>query len=248
MEFIHKISKGSRFNQIYIPQALKSEFEVGDIVQVKLIKKKQHHHLSKNLKLNTIKESLSKQILASLSYLNIKQIFIVGSFLIKKDYNDIDILIVSDKNIEEKVNHILAEKFEMNFHIITMSSQVFKRLIKICPLTRSMLYSFVSNHSFSLPSQELDKNHINFLLMMPQDILKLDVKSRAYYDSLRRLIVIEKFLNNQENQAKIESESESLLGNFLFSQLKDNEQLNQTELEKVKKIIRSKLNSIEKQL
>ena len=39
-EFIHKISKGSRFNQIYIPKEA-SNFEVGDIVKVILLGKKQ---------------------------------------------------------------------------------------------------------------------------------------------------------------------------------------------------------------
>ena len=37
--FRKKVSKGSRFNQIYIPKYLEDEIEVGDEVEVKLIKK-----------------------------------------------------------------------------------------------------------------------------------------------------------------------------------------------------------------
>ena len=100
MEFEHKVSKGSRFNQIYIPKEMESIFEVGDIVKVKLLKKKTEIYYSKNLlKLEEFKEKLIKEIFSHLStFPNIRQIFIVGSFLIEKvDYNDIDLIIITDK-------------------------------------------------------------------------------------------------------------------------------------------------------
>src|SRR3989338_9269341 len=49
-QFEHKISQGSRFNQIYIPKEMEEIFEVGDIVQVRLLKKKEQLHYSKTLK------------------------------------------------------------------------------------------------------------------------------------------------------------------------------------------------------
>ena len=46
--FIHKISKGSRFNQIYVPLENK-EFEPGDLVEVRLLRKKINIHYPGNL-------------------------------------------------------------------------------------------------------------------------------------------------------------------------------------------------------
>jgi len=32
IKFTHKVSKGTRFNQIYIPLGMKGKFDVGDVV------------------------------------------------------------------------------------------------------------------------------------------------------------------------------------------------------------------------
>ena len=79
-KFIHKISKGSRFNQIYIPKEMNSVFGIGDVVEIKLLSKKESFYYSKNLKkLTNYKENLVKEIFSSLaSFSDIRQVFIVG--------------------------------------------------------------------------------------------------------------------------------------------------------------------------
>lgn len=253
IKFIHKVSKGSRFNQIYIPKEMEIHFESGDLVEVTLLEKKSTLYYSKNLKkLGEFKEDLIKKVFSILSKSkDIKQIFFVGSFLTKKiDYNDIDIIIISNKSLEKEVYNILTDKFNLKFHILEISEEKFEYLQKSCPLTRSMLYFYISNKSFNLSTNMLvDKNHIKFLLMMPQDIISLDIPldSRVYYDSLRRLISIERFLDSKDqNPISIEEDLINILGNSIYSVLKSSSKLNENLLKKTKEIIKNKLYKIEK--
>ena len=247
-KFMHKVSKGSRFNQIYIPREMEKTFEVGDIVKVELIKKKTEIFVE-NVKLSDFKEKLIREIFSFLSEFNIKQIFFIGSFLSQKiDYRDIDILMISDEKIEAEIYEKLSDKFNLKFHLITIPESRFKILSEICPLTRSMLYFYASNKGYNLPKQRIDKNHIKFLLMMPEDLLKIKANSRVFYDSIRRLITIEMFLNNKElSSEKINSELKSLLGK-LFEYSKENNEANKEIIKKFRKIIKLKLNLIKKKL
>ncbi len=63
LKFIHRVSKGTRFNQIYIPLQMHNHFEAGDLVEVTLLEKKDSLYYSKHLnKLNEFKENLIKKI------------------------------------------------------------------------------------------------------------------------------------------------------------------------------------------
>lgn len=253
-QFIHKVSKGSRFNQIYIPKGEKN-FQVGDIVQVRLLKKHTKLYLSNNIKLTEFKEKLILDIFSFLNqFKEISQIFMFGSFLTQRtDYHDIDILLMTHKeikNIEEKVYNSLTNEFNLKFHIISIPEKLFNDLIHICPLVRSMVYSFVSNKEFLLPSKTiLNKNHIKFLLMMPEDLLDIRTNSKVYYDNIRRLITIEMFLEKKEpDPLKISNEMEKILGKNILKLAKDNEIISQNILEKLKDVMRNKLNKINNQL
>ena len=244
IKFVHKVSKGSRFNQIYIPLEMERAFSVGDLVEVKLLEKKSLHN-SKGIKLNEFKEGLVKSIFSFLlGFRNIKRAFVVGSFLTRNDYNDIDVVIVAEKDSD--FENKLTEKFDMKFHVVCIPEERFLRLLAICPLTRSMLYNYVSNKGENLiKDREIDLNHLNFLLMMPQDLLEIKISGRAYYDSVRRLIAIEKFLGGrEENPDKINREAEKLLGGDLFSRLRNNDYIVGIELERVRNVIKNKLNAV----
>lgn len=256
VKFVHRVSKGSKFNQIYIPQEKVDEFQPGDLVEVRLLKKNIRIYYSKNLsRLSEFKEKLIHEIFNFLAeYTIIKQVFIFGSFLTKKiDYKDIDILILTD-SVDEKhdmdanIYDNLIQEFNIKFHVISYNQQRLNNLLKICPLTRSMLYYHVSNKKFEVPKKtSIDEKHIRFLLMMPEDLLETDLDySEEYYNALRKLCVIESFLTGKEVPPdKIDSILEKLISKRKLELLKRNEFLDKAVLKEVKDIIKDKLNGID---
>lgn len=253
MRFVHKISKGSRFNQIYIPKEMINYFEAGDLVEVKLLKKRVELFYLKSLgKLTNFKEKLIREIFNFLlDYSEIKQIFIFGSFLTKNfEYNDIDILILVekiDKRFEKKIYEELIEELNLKFHVLVMQEDKIQELLKICPLTRSMLFYFISNKKFELPKKtRIDEKHIKFLLMIADDILKVDLEEGIeYYNVLRKLAVIEGFLEKKEIPPdKIDFELEKTLEKRKLELLKRNTMMDKYFLNDIKKIIKVKLDSI----
>lgn len=232
---------------------MQEHFNVGDCVEVTLLERKSSLYYSDNLnKLNEFKENLIKNIFSTLrKYKDIEQIFIVGSFLTQKqDFNDIDIILISDKNIEKEVDRSLTDKFELKFHIITLPKIKLEELTKYSPLERSLLYFFVSNKDFKLiKDTEVNIDHIKFLLMMPEDLLKITLSSRAYYDSLRRLIAIERFLENKSlNPNEINKELKNLIGENVYADSRQDKNIEKETMDKFKSIISSKLKNVYKEL
>ncbi len=249
IKFMHKVSKGSRFNQIYIPKEMEHHFQSGDLVEVTLIEKKSSIYYSSDLiKISEFKENLIKNIFLELKkYPEISQIFVIGSFLTQKqDFNDIDVMLISEKNLEIEVYKLLVEKFELKFHIISIPKDKFKDLQKFCPLTRSMFYYFVSSKEFRLSKEtEINKDHIRFLLMMPEDILKIKVKPQTFYNSIRRLFTIERFLENLSlNPLEINKEMKNMFGENILLNLRQNEDIGDEIIKKLRNIIKLKLNKI----
>ncbi len=253
MKFKHRVSKGSRFNQIYIPKKMEGYFEVGDLVEVSLLKKKIKLYCSENIKeLSEFKEDIIKKAFSILNdFSEIKQIFVFGSFLTQKiDYNDIDILIITNKkDIEGIVRDKLIEKISLRFHVIAISEDNFSRLREICPLVNSMLYYYASNKNLDPIRRKIDKNHIKFLMMLPEDLLKVKASSRAFYDSIRRLITIEMFLKNEDlDPLKTDKLLELRLGKFIFLALRNNEPIEDNEISKLREIIKKKLKDINQRI
>ena len=249
IKFMHKVSKGSRFNQIYVPKEMELNFQSGDLVEVTLIEKKSSIYYSSGLtKFNEFNENLIKNIFLELKiFKEISHVFIIGSFLTQKqDYNDIDIILISEKNFEKEVYKLLVDKFELKFHIISIPENNFESLQKYCPMTRTMLYYFVSNRKFNLPKDiELNKSHIKFLLMMPEDLLTIKLKPKIFYDSIRRLLTIERFLENLPlNPLDINKEIKNILGEKITLDIRNNEDINDRIIVKLRNIIKSKLDKI----
>ncbi len=252
VKFIHKVSRGSKFNQIYIPYKNGKEFEPGDLVEIRLLKKNVKVYYSKNLaKLTGFKEKLIEDIFNFLmKYKEIKQIFIFGSFLTKKiDYKDIDILILTSgkKGFDKIVYDDLINTFNLKFHLISFNEQRLKELLKMCPLTKSMFYYYVSNKEFKIPKEtKINEGHIRFLLMMPEDLLEVNLDyGIEYYGALRKLYVIENFLIGKEIPPdKIDVQLKNFIGKRKLDLLKRNDILEEGILKEVKNIIRNKLEKI----
>jgi len=251
IKFRKNVSKGSRFNQIYVPKDMENSIEVGDEVEVRLVRKCVRLHYSKGLKkLSEFKENLIKEIFYFLNEVaNFDLVFVVGSFLTEKiSYNDIDIVLITQKkeNIEESIYNKLIEKFNLRFHIISIEEKKFYHLLKICPLTKAMFSKFICNKIITIEDERLiDKNHLKFLLMMPEDLLVIKLNSRTFFDNLRRLITIERFLKNESlDIVLINEELKKLISNSLYSKIKYNEEIENNSIDFLKRIIKAKLEKI----
>ncbi len=252
VKFQKTVSKGSRFNQIYVPKDMEGLIEAGDRVEVRLVKKHAQLHYSAGLeRLSEFKEKLTVDVFSFLSGIDgFERVFMVGSFLTEKvSYNDIDVvLIVSGKSegFEESVYNRLTDKFNLKFHVIAIEKERFEHLLKICPLTKSMFSGFVCNKPIKLPDERLvDRKHIMFLLMMPQDLLRVRLGSRVFFDNLRRLVTIERFLRNEGmNSASINREVKKLVKGNLYGKLRANEGIEENSVAFLRNLIRAKLASI----
>src|SRR3989344_4421549 len=248
--FMHQVSKGTRFNQIYIPREHRGEFEVGDVVQVKLINKKNRLHYSPKLhKLSEFKEKIIQDIFSEASkFKDIEQVFIFGSFLTKKvDYNDIDIILISDKEkIEDKFYNTLTDKLNMKFHIVSFKGEGLEKQLRISTLLRSMFYYFISNKPFSVSKdKEIDVNHIKYLIWFPEDLLKVELDSENFYESLRRLICAEYFLKDKDIAPdKIDEVIKDDIEDYLWERIKDNRKITADSIKKIRELMRKKLKVI----
>lgn len=227
--------------------------EVGDEVEVRLVKKHVGLYYSKGLKkLSRFKENLIKGIFSHLNEdFDINYIFIVGSFLTEKiGYNDIDVILITknkSNNFEETVYNKLIDEFNLKFHILAIEEKRFWHLLKICPLTRAMFNQFICSKPIKIPDEKFfDKKHIKFLLMMPYDLLEIKLNSRSFFDSIRRLVTIEKFLKNKDlNINDVNKELQNLIKDRLYNQIKSNGEIEENSIKLLRKIIKSRLNAIE---
>jgi hypothetical protein len=256
ISFKKKVSKGSCYNQIYIPKSFEDKIQVGDLVEVKLIKKQiELHKHGKNLILSDFKLRLIKNVFSELKkYKKINLVFFVGSFLTQiYGYNDIDLVIIlkkqkNNKDSKTKIHRNLVQEFNQNFHILILTEKNLIKNYQKCPVTRTMFANFISNKKIIFEKQKkIDINHIKFLLMMPEDLLKIRVNSKVYLDNLKRLVAIERFLKNKElNITAIEKNITNLIEKKLLDLLKNNEQITTLELNRIRKIMKSKIKNISK--
>lgn len=245
IKFRHKVSKGSKFNQIYIPREAEADFEVGDLVEVKLIEKKKGLYYSKNLpKLNKFKELLVREVFSFLdSFVGVEQVFVVGSFLTSNDWDDFDLIVVGSGLKDEEITKQLKEKFGFKFHVIVVDMKRLNFLSKMCPLTKSMFYYYVSDKEHNISKERIiDVNHIEYLLMMPEDLLDINVNGKVFYDIIKRLISIERFLNGKNiDPIEINKDVVRLLGERNANYLGEQGIVDGLLLKELRSIIKDKL-------
>ena len=250
VRFRARVSRGSRFSQIYVPKTV--EVGAGDLVEVRLVEKKvflfsQH---VKNFPL--FKQKVAEGIVRIGLGCDALGIFIVGSFLTDlTGYRDIDVLVlvpdgVNREDFSERVHTAIVQEFPLKFHILALWKSEFERLRYSCPLTASMLYRCVSSMDISkTDSRVIDKNRISFLLMLPEDSLTVTVDGRTLYDCFRRVVTIERFLKRKSvDVLEVVGEVEIILGLKNFGYLKRNEPISESLRTLVRSLLRKRIESV----
>lgn len=251
IKFEKSVSKGSRFNQIYVPSSLNNIIEVGDLVEVRLLEKRRFHYSKNQPLINRFKEEMIREIFNFLNKrIKCSGIFIVGSFLTKiYGFNDIDLVILdSEYNNLKKLENELMNEFNQKFHVLIYKKDELEKVLSYDPMMVSMFSIYVADRVIKLEyGYKIDKKHILFLLMMPKDLLKIKLEPRIFYDSIRRLITIEHFLNKKTLLInEIDKEAENLLGKELYEITRANRCISDKEIKSIRKIIKGKIIGIEK--
>ena len=96
--------------------------------------------------------------------------------------------------------------------------------------------------------KKINEIHLKNLLMMPEDLLRVRFPlGKVYYDSLRKMVTIEHFLNNDEIAPdKIDSELIEIINVEKLKILKENYDVETYLLKEVRSIIKKKLDLIHK--
>lgn len=225
---IKKISKGTRFNQIYL-QKNEIGFEPGKNVVISAFDDLLERNISifeYNIKLNSIKREIIKTIFKliddSCSY---KNIIITGSFLEAGfNFEDIDIIIINPQKLDkDKLNGSITHAIGVKPHLILIDSQSFNKGIKRDPLFRLMVDRYVSvKRAIFNQSREINYKLLDAYLLKNKNLIDgfdlFNIKQRKKL--LRDFISIKLFVENKEVTINnIEKEEVKIFGKDIIEKL-----------------------------
>ena len=228
-------------DQIYIPKERMPGFELGAAVLIKPVLEKAmpKPYYYKISGLEPIKNEVIAEILNYFEQL--ENVIITGSFLeMGFDFNDIDVLLITDKKMETgNINNHFERKFGIRVHIIFISFKSLLKGLSTDPLFQMMLSKFVSKERVIFRI----KNKINYKLL---DLHLLESKSlmdnfdflpgKEKYKSIRNLIAIKLFIDNKKiSMGTLNGEMDSYFGKGTIKNIKEN-LLDDKLLDKYKKL------------
>lgn len=221
--------------------------ETGDLVAVTLKEKASHiFYFPSHLKLPEFKEKIVQETFKFLSNHGYRHCFVVGSFLSRGvDYQDIDVVLIGQE--QTTIGKELEEYMGLKFHLLFFGEKKLTELLGICPLTRLMFSRYLSSAETELNKKRRKINipHLEYLLMMPEDLLEISPNSKIFYDNTRRLVAIERFLKGEEeNIEKLNKEVALLLGERLAFRLKENQEINKENLHFIRRVFLEKIKKI----
>lgn len=164
---VKKISKGSRFNQIYLKKNEGIGFEPYQEVLITPLQdviRSEPTVFQYNIKLDTIKKEIVKSIFKIIiDNITSGNILITGSFLNKGfNFNDIDILIIDGKKVNKGIlKRKIIESIGIRPHIIEISMKNLIIGINRDPLFLLMVDRYVSNQRLIFKK----KRDINYRLL-----------------------------------------------------------------------------------
>ena len=156
-EIISRISKGSKMDQIYIPKN-RIGLTSGSLVVIKPLIQEEHaklqlrgkHFLYGVNKIESIKIEIINRVFSIIekNTKEVKNIIIFGSFLEEGFYfNDLDILIISEKEISDRLLKAeISAEIGVKTHILQMTSEELIEGLKYDPLYLNMISRCVAKN------------------------------------------------------------------------------------------------------
>ncbi|MBI2579551.1 MAG: hypothetical protein HYW27_01480 [Candidatus Aenigmarchaeota archaeon] len=206
MELIAKISKGSNMDQIYLPKN-RSGLNVGSYVIVKPIETKKFQekpYFYGTKGIEPVKIGIAYEIMNIVSHniVEYENIFIVGSFLEEGFcFNDIDILIVGDKNINEaSLREKILDKAGIKAHLIVMNNDALMKGLASDPLYQMMLSKTIAKKRFIYHiKKEINYKLLDLHLLKSKSLIDNfnSLNGDEKYYLTRNMIAILEFLQNK---------------------------------------------------
>ena len=255
MEIISKISKGSKMDQVYIPKN-RIGFNVGSYVVLKPLqeiektKKKTEKPFFYNIKeVEPIKLAIISEIFNEIekNSENNENIIITGSFLDKGfNFNDVDIIIISENKTEKKqIREILERKTGISVHLISIDSKTMLKGLSTDPLYQTMISNCVSKNRFVYNvKREINYKILDLHLLKSKMLIEnFDyLKGKEKYEMIRNTMSIDLFVKNKKvSKNNVDKEINKLFGKDMDKKIKDNTIVDKTEFFKKYRNLYNKL-------
>jgi len=247
IKLIKKISKGTRFNQIYLQKNEGIGFEPGKaviITPLTYILDKELSIFEYNVKLDSLKKEIVKKIfkiIENTGYYD--NIIITGSFLNKGfNFEDIDMIIINPKDIDQDtLKNSIKQSIGIAPHLILIDSKSFNKGIKRDPLFRLMINRYVSiKRAIFRKDKEINYKLLDIYLLKNKNLIDgydlFNIKQRKKL--LRDFISIKLFAENKEITINnVEKETEKIFGKDIIERLfyYGDSEIKQKFIEKLKK-------------
>jgi len=232
VELISRVSKGSKMDQIYIPKN-RPGLNIGSFVLIKQIQESKNEKLKKeefyfyNVRyLEPIKVEIIKRLSTTIekNLENCENIIITGSFLEKGfHFNDVDILIITEKKFNEKyIENIIEQKLGIKTHVIPINNNSLIEGLSTDPIYHLMLSKCVAKRRFIYRKQYKLNYKILDLHLLKSKIL-IDnfwfLNGNEKYNLTRNMIAIMLFL--EKKTLTKESLDKEIIKIFKLSDIND---------------------------
>jgi len=231
MEIIGKISKGSKMDQVYIPKN-RDGLDVGSYVVLRTleIKKPVERPYFYNIKfIEPIKLRIIGDIIDLIGRMvNYKNIIITGSFLEKGfNFNDVDVLIISEKKIDKKnIVKKVENKIKIKIHLIVLNNETLMKGLSTDPLYQMMLSKCIAKKRFVYRIKPRINYKILDLHLLRSELLinnfdNLNGNEKYYF--IRNMIAISLYLKYRKvNKEGVDAEIKRIFNLKNINEIKQN--------------------------
>ncbi len=200
MEFIGKVSKGSRMNQVYIP---KHRLTPGEYVLISpAIEKPAPSIFTHNAELPDAKKLIIERVFAIIrENSEPENIFINGSFLDKGyGFDDLDIIIIGLKKNSAEIRKRIVEFSDIRPHLIFMDYRELQKSMNHDPVFELSMSRYVSMKRYvTRKKREIHYKFLDLALLKGKEFTNnFEVlNNKEIYKYLRNIIAISLFLDGK---------------------------------------------------
>jgi hypothetical protein len=232
MELIAKVSKGSKMDQIYLPKNRiglpNGQFVIISPLDNKIKPKlnfKPYYYNIDNIE--PLKLKIIEEIFSNLEEISPDNIIIAGSFIEKGfNFNDIDILVICNKNLEiNKIKGGLENSLKIKIHLLVLDNKTLLDGLSKDPLYEMMLSKCITKERLIFKSKrKIDYKLLDYQLLKSKlliDNFEILNGNEKYYFTLN-LISIQLFIQGKKLNKKIINKEIEREFNIEISEIKNN--------------------------